>query len=158
MPGSPARQMLVCWNSSLFALDWGKRTGHGHMSTTKKRPLKNLYLPGIHLPVGGVVSILHRLSGVLLVLFLPLILWLLQQSLTDSEKYTQVSTLLATLPFRFLLLVLTVLLVHHLLAGVRHLLQDAELGVTRKGGRWGAWIVVLFVGMTSVLAGMWLFQ
>jgi succinate dehydrogenase / fumarate reductase cytochrome b subunit len=128
------------------------------MSTTNKRPLKNLYLPGIHLPVGGVVSILHRLSGVLLVVCLPLILWLLQQSLTDSDHYQRIRAMLATLPFRLFFLLLGIMLAHHLLAGLRHLLQDIEIGVTREGGRWGAWIVMLVVGLVSVVVSLWMFR
>ena len=128
------------------------------MRTTNKRPLKNLYLPGIHLPVGGIVSILHRLTGVLLVICLPFILWILQQSLTDGESYLRISAMLSTWPFRLLVLVLGMGLVHHLLAGVRHLLQDVEIGVTREGSRRGAWIVLLMVIMASVAAGVRMFQ
>lgn len=128
------------------------------MPTTQKRPVKNLYLPGIHLPVGGVVSILHRLSGVLLVVCLPFVLWCLQQTLTDGDSYRRVTAVLTTLPFRLLWLVLIMLLAHHLLAGVRHLLQDAEIGINRSGGRQGAWIVLLAVTAVSVLAAVWLFR
>lgn len=128
------------------------------MRTANKRPLKNLYLPGIHLPVGGVVSILHRLSGVLLVIGLPLMLWFLQQSLTDGESYLRISAMLSTWPFRLLVLVLGMGLAHHLLAGVRHLLQDVEIGVTREGGRRGAWAVLLLVVLASVAAGVRMFQ
>jgi len=128
------------------------------MRTTNKRPLKNLYLPGIHLPVGGVVSILHRLTGVLLVICLPFILWILQQSLTDGESYLRINAMLSTWPFRLLVLVLGMGLTHHLLAGLRHLLQDVEIGVTREGGRRGAWIVLLVVVLASVAAGVRMFQ
>ena len=44
-----------------------------------------LNLLRIHLPVGGVVSILHRVTGVLLALLLPYSLWFLQQSLASAE-------------------------------------------------------------------------
>lgn len=128
------------------------------MSTTNKRPLKNLYLPGIQLPVGGVVSILHRLSGILWVVSLPLMLWFLQQSLTDDSSYQRVSALFATLPIRLLSLILVMIVTHHLVAGVRHLLQDVEIGVTREGGSRGAWIVMLTVAIASSVAGVWLFK
>ncbi len=128
------------------------------MSTTNKRPLKNLYLPGIQLPVGGVVSILHRLSGILWVVSLPLMLWFLQQSLTDDSSYQRVSALFATLPIRLLSLILVMIVTHHLVAGVRHLLQDVEIGVTREGGSRGAWIVMLTVAVASSVAGVWLFK
>ena len=128
------------------------------MSTTNKSPLKNLYLPGIQLPVGGVVSILHRLSGILWVVSLPLMLWFLQQSLTDDSSYQRVSALFATLPIRLLSLILVMIVTHHLVAGVRHLLQDVEIGVTREGGSRGAWDVMLTVAVASSVAGVWLFK
>jgi succinate dehydrogenase / fumarate reductase cytochrome b subunit len=128
------------------------------MTTSHKRPLKNLYLPGIQLPVGGVVSILHRLSGILWVVSLPLMLWFLQQSLIDDSSYQRVSALFATLPIRLLSLILVMIVIHHLVAGLRHLLQDVEIGVTREGGSRGAWLVILTVAIASSVAGVWLFK
>src|SRR4030067_1607198 len=94
-----------------------------------KRP-KNLDLLHFHLPIGGVVSILHRVTGVLLVLALPLAFMLLQESLRSPESFTQVLALLGSLPARVLLFFTTILLVHHFLAGVRHLLLDIDAGIS----------------------------
>jgi len=55
-----------------------------------KRP-KFLALHQIRLPLPGLVSILHRISGALLFLALPLLLWMLQCSLRSIETYTQLS-------------------------------------------------------------------
>jgi succinate dehydrogenase / fumarate reductase cytochrome b subunit len=122
-----------------------------------KRP-KNLDLLRIRLPVGGVVSILHRVTGVLLVLLLPLAFLLLQSSLQSPEGYAQVVALLSSLPARVLLLFVTILLAHHFLAGVRHLLLDIDLGISRRGGRLGAWLVLVAVVGTAVVAGGCLFR
>jgi len=121
-----------------------------------KRP-KNLDLLHIRLPVGGVVSILHRVSGVVLVLALPLAIYLLQKSLQSSEGFAQVVVLLRSLPARVLLLFVTVLLTHHFLAGVRHLLLDLDVGISRSGGRLGAWLVLAGVGGVLLIAGGYLF-
>ena len=119
-----------------------------------KRPIKNLYLPGIRLPVGGVVSILHRLTGILLVMSLPFGLWLLQWSLVGADEFAQLQTLLKTLPARVVLLSIFLTTVHHLLAGLRHLLIDIDIGITRRGGRLGAWLVLAVgLGMTVLVAG-----
>ena len=112
-----------------------------------KRP-KNLDLLHFHLPIGGVVSILHRVTGVLLVLALPLAFLLLQQSLRSPESYAQVVALLSSLPARVLLFFTTMLLRHHFLAGVRHLLLDLDAGISRGGSRLGAWLVL--AGVTGV--------
>jgi succinate dehydrogenase / fumarate reductase cytochrome b subunit len=127
------------------------------VDNSKKRPI-NLYLPGIRLPVGGVVSILHRISGVLLVLSLPAVILLLQQSLASPGDYVQVAALLKTWPIKLLLLLAAVLFVHHLLAGVRHLLLDIDIGISRRGGRRGAWLVLAGVAGAALLTGGLLYQ
>ena len=122
-----------------------------------KRPIKNLYLPGIRLPVAGVVSILHRLSGILLVLFLPLCMWFLQRSLAEASEYAQLQAMFNALPARVLLLSFLLITIHHLLAGLRHLLIDIDIGITRRGGRLGAWWVVAGGLGAMSLFGAWLF-
>jgi succinate dehydrogenase / fumarate reductase cytochrome b subunit len=123
---------------------------------SKKRP-KNLDLLHIHLPIGGFVSILHRVTGVLLVLTLPLAFLLLQQSLQGPEDFVQVVALLSSLPARALLLFVTILLAHHFLAGVRHLLLDLDVGISRSGGQLGAWLVLSGVLGATLIAGGCLF-
>ena len=123
---------------------------------TKKRP-KNLDLLHIQLPIGGVVSILHRVTGVLLVLALPLAFLLLQQSLQSPEGFAQVEVLLSSLPTRVLLLSVTILLVHHFLAGVRHLLLDLDIGISRGGSRLSAWLVLAGVAGALLIIGGCLF-
>lgn len=118
-----------------------------------RRPVRNLYLPGIHFPVGAVVSILHRVSGMVLALLLPVSLWALQQSLAGAESYAQLRQLLQGQPARVLVVLFLVIMAHHLLAGVRHLLQDVDLGISRAGGRVGAWLVLAGVLTVAAFAG-----
>jgi succinate dehydrogenase / fumarate reductase cytochrome b subunit len=121
-----------------------------------KRP-KNLDLLHIRLPAGGVVSILHRVSGVLLVLVLPFAFLLLQQSLQDPEGFAQVVAQLSSLPARALVFFITILLVHHFLAGVRHLLLDLEIGISRNSSRWSAWLVLAGAACAALVVGGCLF-
>ncbi len=121
-----------------------------------KRP-KNLDLLHIHLPIGGFVSILHRVTGVLLVLALPLAFLLLQKSLQGPEGFAQVVAQLSSLPARAFLFCITILLAHHFLAGVRHLLLDLDVGISRSAGRLGAWLVLAGVLGASVIAAGCLF-
>ena len=122
-----------------------------------KRPI-HLDLLRIRLPVGGVVSILHRISGVLLVLALPYIFVLLQQSLQSPEKFTRVAAHLDSLPGRVIVFTLSILLVHHFLAGIRHLLLDIDIGISRLGGRMGAWLVLSGVLGVSLFIGVCLLR
>ena len=121
-----------------------------------KRP-KNLDLLHIRLPIGGVVSILHRVSGVLLVLALPFAFLLLQQSLQGPEGFAQVVAKLNTLSARVLVFIITILLAHHFLAGVRHLLLDLDVGISRSSSRLGAWLVLAGVAGAALVAGGYLF-
>jgi succinate dehydrogenase / fumarate reductase, cytochrome b subunit len=121
-----------------------------------KRP-KNLDLLHIRLPIGGVVSILHRVSGVLLVLALPLAFIFLQQSLRSPESYAHVVAQLSSLPARVFLSFITLLLVHHFLAGIRHLLLDLDVGISRIGSRLGAWLVLAGVATAVFIAAGCLF-
>lgn len=121
-----------------------------------KRPVY-LNLVQIHLPVGGVVSILHRVTGVLLVLALPFSLVLLERSLASADDYQQIAMQAASLPGRLLLLAAVAVVVHHLFAGVRHLLLDLDIGIARTGSRLGAWLVLVADGVVSMTLATVLF-
>jgi succinate dehydrogenase / fumarate reductase cytochrome b subunit len=89
----------------------------------KQRP-KHLALHLIRLPLPGIVSILHRASGALLFLTLPLLLWMLQCSLLSIETYSElVDNLQRPVSKIFLLAVLWAFL-HHFCAGLRYLAVD----------------------------------
>ena len=92
----------------------------------KQRP-KHLALHLIKLPLPGFVSILHRISGLLLFLALPLMLLTLQYSLRSIETYTQLMTTLAHPLLKPVLLVLLWAFLHHLCAGLRFLAIDLHL-------------------------------
>lgn len=87
---------------------------------------KNLNLFTIRLPVNALVSILHRATGCLLFLILPLLLLALQWSLSSAGHY-QTLQILLHLPFaKLVLLGLAWAFFHHLFAGVRHLAMDVH--------------------------------
>jgi succinate dehydrogenase / fumarate reductase cytochrome b subunit len=112
------------------------------MSLKKPAP-KFLNLFVIKLPPSGIVSIAHRVSGVLMFVAIPVIAYLFALSLESQQGFQQVRAWLASPPA----LILTVLLVwsfsHHLLAGIRHLLLDIDIGVQRSQARISAWVVNL---------------
>lgn len=109
----------------------------------------NLFL--IKLPPSGIVSIAHRISGVLMFVSTPVIAYLFALSLESRQGFQQVQALLAS-PVA---IALTVLLVwsfsHHLLAGIRHLLLDVEIGVQRAQARTSAWLVNLGAVLLTAL-------
>ncbi len=94
----------------------------------KHRP-KHLALHLIKLPLPGFVSILHRISGLLLFIALPLLLLMLQYSLRSIETYTQLLAVLAHPLVKLMLLGLLWASLHHFCAGLRYLAIDLDYGV-----------------------------
>lgn len=88
-----------------------------------KRP-KHLALHLIKLPLPGIISILHRASGLLLFLALPLLLWTLQYSLRSIETFTFLSWMFQHPASKLFLLVMLWAFLHHFCAGLRYLAID----------------------------------
>jgi succinate dehydrogenase / fumarate reductase, cytochrome b subunit len=108
----------------------------------------------IHLPIPGFVSILHRLSGILMVLAIPVVAILFEQALSGPDGFAATAAILASWPVKLILLVLLWSLLHHLLAGLRHLLMDLDIGLDRPVARRNAWMVLIaaFVLLILLLA------
>jgi succinate dehydrogenase / fumarate reductase, cytochrome b subunit len=102
--------------------------------TIKKRP-KNLDLTNIRLPLAGKLSILHRVSGAGLFLFLPVLLWLLQSSLTSPETFALFKSVLALWPAKVVAAGLAWAYCHHFCAGIRFLLLDFHIGLDKESAR-----------------------
>lgn len=116
---------------------------------TKNRP-KHLDLRQIRLPLSGYVSILHRVSGALLFLALPLLLFMLDQSLRSIETYTNLADVLSNPLLKVMLLGLLWAFLHHFCAGLRYLLIDLHLLPTLAAARTSS-KVVLAVSLTLTL-------
>ena len=115
-------------------------------------PRVYLNLLQIRLPVAGVMSILHRASGLLMFLLIPLLLYGLDQSLRSPDGFASVTTLFQG-GSRFLLVPVIWALCHHLLAGIRFLLLDIDIGLERHTMRATAWLVnIAAVGLTLALS------
>lgn len=94
----------------------------------KKRP-KHLNLFQIKLPIAGVASILHRISGFGLFLMLPLLIWLLELSLGSAESFALFKSIVAHPLVKLLLIGLLWAFLHHFCMGIRILLIDIHIGV-----------------------------
>ena len=124
------------------------------MSTTDSRPVF-LNLLRIRQPVMAVVSIFHRISGVLMILALPGLVYLLNLSLSNQAGFSQVADLLASPILKLLAVLLGWALTHHILAGIRFMLLDFDLGIERAAARKTAWLVhVGALLLTALLAGL----
>jgi len=120
-----------------------------------KRP-KNLNLFTIRFPIPAIVSILHRISGVLLFLLFPILLWVFSLSLASEQSFTRLHTLLSTAFAKFVIWIILAPLCYHLVAGIRHLLMDIHIGEDLQSGRRGAQLTILVAAILVVLVGVWL--
>ncbi len=109
----------------------------------------------IEFPVGAITSIGHRVSGIVLALCTPVLIYLLDTSLRSAEDYERVRVLLDTVPAKGLVAVAVWALAHHFFAGIRHLLMDIDVGSSLAAARRSAWLVnVAGVGVALIGVGM----
>lgn len=121
----------------------------------KKRPI-NLDLSSLKFPPMAIASILHRISGILLFLLMPVMLYILSQSLQSQDSFIQINTLLAGAFYKFVLWAFSVSLAYHVLAGIRHLIMDMGLGEHLSTARRTAVLVIVLAGICAILLGIWL--
>ena len=123
------------------------------MAVRKKRP-KNLDLMTIRLPMPGILSIIHRISGAGIFLMLPVLLWLLQGSLASPETFDAVLAVLAHPLARLVLLGLIWFYLHHFCAGIRFLLLDWHIGIDLPSARKSAGLVLIVsLTLTAIIGG-----
>ena len=91
---------------------------------------KYLNLIEIKMPIGAIVSILHRLTGLLLILAIPLIIWLFAISISNQAGFIFAKDMIASINlFNF---VFIWSFCHHLLTGIRFLLLDFDIGISKS--------------------------
>ena len=126
------------------------------MSIKDNRP-NFLNLLKIRLPITGIASINHRLSGLILFLAIPVSLYLLQISLNSESGFNEAVNFLSLPIIKFALVILTWSFVHHLFAGFRFLLIDPNIGISLSAARKTAWFVVFAaVVVTFIISGVWI--
>ena len=118
------------------------------------------------LPLAGVVSILHRVSGMLMFFLLPFIVWMFDASVTSEVSYDGFTSVfvagIGPLPGFIVKLVALALIwayLHHAVAGVRHLWMDATHSVSKQQGHSSALAtfaisIVLTVALGAKLFGL----
>ncbi len=132
------------------------------IAARKVRPeFRNIHISQIlsyRLPPAGIVSILHRLSGVLLFLVgIPFCLYLLQQSLTSEISFDSYRAIVGSIPGKLVLLVLLWAFLHHAIAGIRYLLLDRHMGILKESSRLSAQIVLVLSLLLTAVLGLKLF-
>ncbi len=140
------------------------------MSTAKKRPeFRNINaftdLPGYRLPVAGIVSILHRISGAIMFILLPFILWMFDKSVSSEISFATFKGafnvgMLGLPGFMWKLVALALIwaYLHHAIAGLRHLWSDTHhSAVTKEFGKTSAIATLAISVLLTVVLGAKLF-
>jgi len=123
---------------------------------SRPRP-KYLNLFQIRLPVPGLVSILHRMSGAVLFLLLPSLLVLFELSLESAQTFARFKAIFSHWAIKLMVIAVVWAYLHHLCAGIRHLALDLDYGTELATARASSWAVLaLSVVLTlAVIAMIW---
>ena len=140
------------------------------MTVAQKRPeFRNIHafkdLPTYRLPAAGWVSILHRVSGVLMFVLMPFIIWMFDTSLSSEISFSKFRAAFNSglwfIPGWFIKLVALALIwayLHHFIAGVRHLWMDvSHAAVTKEFGSKSAQFTLIASVLLAVVLGAKLF-
>lgn len=129
------------------------------MSDAVKPPrpqFRNIHITqivGYRLPLAGVVSILHRISGLLMFLLLPFILYLLDQSLLSEVSFAYFKGFASHWLVKLVILALSWGYLHHFCAGIRHLIMDKHIGLDKESARESAaGVLIVSLTLTALIA------
>ena len=121
----------------------------------KQRP-KILNLFTIRFPIPAIASILHRISGFILFLAIPFILWGLHLSLDSQQGFDDLHQAFMTPWVKFVIWALLSAFIYHFIAGIRHLLMDMGIGEELKSGKLSAIFTIVIAAILIILTGIWL--
>lgn len=121
----------------------------------KNRPV-NLDLSTVKFPITAIVSILHRVSGVVLLGGVIILLWMLDTSLSSRESFEQLQECLSHPLLQFITWAILAALGYHLVMGTRHLIMDMGIGESKEGGQLGAKLAIVVAAIVIVAAAGWI--
>lgn len=121
----------------------------------KDRPV-NLDISTISFPIPAIVSIIHRISGMVMLAGVLVLLFMLDMSLGSEKSYDELREYLAAPWAKIVVWIVLAALAYHAVAGIRHLIMDIGVGESLEGGRLGAKLVVFLSVLLIIAAGVWI--
>lgn len=121
----------------------------------KNRPV-NLDLSTVKFPITAIVSILHRISGVVLLGGVIILLWMLDTSLSSQQSFDQLQECLTHPLIQFVIWAVLAALGYHLVMGTRHLIMDMGIGESKEGGRLSAKLGIIASTILILAAAGWI--
>ena len=105
----------------------------------------------------AIASILHRVSGIIIFLLIPVLLWLLQGSLASPERFAYVhDQIFGNLLVRLVVWAFVAGLIYHLIMGIKHLLGDIGFVEGLQSGRAAATTALVLSAIGIVASFIWL--
>jgi succinate dehydrogenase / fumarate reductase, cytochrome b subunit len=121
-------------------------------------------LPTYRLPPAGWVSILHRISGAIMFLLMPFIIWMFDTSISSEISFSRFTSVfnigVGAIPGWFFKLIALAILwayLHHFIAGLRHLWMDINHAVSKEFGRSSALVTLALGSVLTIALGLKLF-
>ena len=119
------------------------------------RPV-NIDLTTIRFPLTAILSITHRITGVIIFVGVAILLYLLSLSLESEEGFVKAQQLVGSPVGKFVLWGIVSGLLYHLVAGTKHLIMDWGIGETLAGAAIGSRITLILSTLLIVIAGVWI--
>lgn len=127
----------------------------------KQRPqFRNIHVTDLgnyRMPLASIVSILHRISGFIMFAALPVILYMLQQSLLSEDTFNYFAGIMSHPLAKLVTLALLWGYFHHFCAGVRHLFMDMHMGIEKESARQSAASVLVISLLLTFITALKLF-
>jgi succinate dehydrogenase cytochrome b subunit len=120
-----------------------------------KRPV-NLDLTQFSFPLPALTSIVHRITGLVLFIGFAILMYAFDLSLSSEEGFNSVKECLDGFFVKLIIWGIVSALLYHLVAGIKHLIMDLDIGVSLEGGVLGAKITIAVSAILIILAGVWL--
>jgi succinate dehydrogenase / fumarate reductase cytochrome b subunit len=130
------------------------------MSETTRPQFRNIHITDIvryRMPLSALTSILHRVSGALIFLLLPFILYLLDKSITSEDSFAHFMGIASQWWVKLVLLALSWAYLHHFCAGLRHLVMDTHIGLDKQSARHTAASVLIVSLLLTLVVALKLF-
>ncbi len=124
------------------------------MSKVKTQRPVNLNLLTLRFPMIAIVSILHRLSGVMLFVLMPLVFYLFSLSTHSRDSFNSAGAMMHCIYVKSAVWLFSAALAYHLFAGIRHTLADIGLGEELQPARWSAYAVLALSLVAIIISGI----
>jgi len=108
-------------------------------------------------PIPALTSILHRITGIMLLVGLAFLLWAFYTSLQSRAGFDQVVSVMAHPFAKFIAWGIVSSILYHLVAGIKHLIMDTGFGETLQGGRIMATTALIISALLIIGAGVWFY-